>query len=67
MVVMGNAAGTAGVDGRVGVVDPAIGAFAADLLPQGRLVGMAGCGHAPFLEKPAEYQSTLLEFLRGLS
>jgi pimeloyl-[acyl-carrier protein] methyl ester esterase len=50
-----------------GVVDPAIGAFAADLLPQGRLVGMSGCGHAPFLEKPAEYQSTLLEFLRGLS
>ena len=50
-----------------GVVDPAIGAFAADLLPQGRLVNMPGCGHAPFLEKPADYLATLLEYLRGLS
>ena len=50
-----------------GVVDPAIGAFAAELLPQGRFVGFSGCGHAPFLESPAEYQSTLFDFLRELS
>lgn len=50
-----------------GVVDPAIGAFAAELLPQGRFIDMPGCGHGAFLEKPAEYQAALLEFLKGLS
>jgi non-heme chloroperoxidase len=50
-----------------GVVDPAIGAFAADLLPKGRLHVMAGCGHAPFLENPGEYQTVLLEFLREVA
>ena len=49
------------------IVDPAIGSFAADLLPQGRLVTIPDCGHAPFLEHPALYQSALLEFLLGLS
>ena len=47
-----------------GVADPEIGAAAADLLPRGRLVTMAGCGHAPFLERPADYRSELLSFLR---
>lgn len=48
------------------VVDPAIGSFAADLLPQGRLVQMAGCGHAPFLEDPEGYRAALGAFLEAI-
>lgn len=46
-----------------GVVPPDIGKFAADLLPQGQLVNMSGCGHAPFLEDADAYHSALLTFL----
>ena len=49
-----------------GVVDPATGQFAADLLPQGELLMLDNCGHAPFLEQSEAYHARLLEFLAGL-
>jgi pimeloyl-[acyl-carrier protein] methyl ester esterase len=49
-----------------GVVDPAIGGYAADLLPQGKLVTLQGVGHAPFIEKPDEYRTAALGFLQRL-
>ena len=49
------------------VVDPAIGAYAAEQLPQGRLVQMAGCGHAPFLEDPNRYRDALGGFLEAIA
>ena len=48
------------------VVDPAIGAFAAEVLPQGELSTMAGCGHAPFVEDPSGYREALLSFLEHI-
>jgi non-heme chloroperoxidase len=48
------------------VVDPNIGRAAAELLPAGRLLELAGSGHAPFLEEPDAYQGALLEFLAEL-
>jgi pimeloyl-[acyl-carrier protein] methyl ester esterase len=49
-----------------GVADPGIGRTAAELLPNGRLVEMADCGHTPFLEDPEAYHRALLEFLGEL-
>lgn len=46
-----------------GVVPADISAFAADLLPNGKLVTMPGCGHAPFLEDMDTYHSALFSFL----
>lgn len=50
-----------------GVVDPAIGEFAANLAPQGTLAIMDGCGHTPFIEDPAAYRDALSGFLTALT
>lgn len=50
-----------------GVVAPGIAAFAAQLLPQGRLAVMKGCGHAPFIEDRATYRNLLHGFLKGIA
>lgn len=55
------------VGGRDGVVAPEIGRASAALLPNARLVELAGCGHAPFLEDPVGYHAALLDFLRSLA
>ena len=52
---------------RDGVVPPGIAAFAADLLPRGRLAVMAGCGHAPFLEDAPTYRTLLHDFLGSIA
>jgi len=49
-----------------GVVSPEIGRAAAELLPAGRIVELAGCGHAPFLERPDAYHRELMSFLGDL-
>lgn len=49
-----------------GVAAPGIAVAASELLPQGKLVMMEGCGHAPFLEDPERYHRELGEFLAGL-
>jgi len=48
------------------IVPHDIGAAAADLLPDGRLVTFDNSGHAPFLEETARYRDELLGFLAGL-
>ncbi len=50
-----------------GVVDPAIGEFAAELCPNGQLVVLEGCGHTPFIEDPAAYRAALSPFLTSVS
>lgn len=54
------------VGGQDGVAPPEIGRFAADLLPNGRLLEMADCGHGPFVEDPETYHAELLAFLESL-
>ena len=49
-----------------GVVPAAICQVAAELLPQGRYVEFAGCGHAPFIEDREQYLGLLTEFLSGV-
>jgi len=49
-----------------GVVDPAIGEFAANLCPNGTLAVMDGCGHTPFIEDPDAYRSAVGRFLSAL-
>jgi pimeloyl-[acyl-carrier protein] methyl ester esterase len=48
------------------IVPHDIGAAAAEMLPDGRLVTFENSGHAPFLEETARYREELLGFLRGL-
>ena len=48
-----------------GVVPAAIGRFAADTLPNGKILEFEDCGHAPFLEDADRYHAGLLEFLGG--
>jgi len=50
-----------------GVVDPAIGEFAANLCPNGNLAVLDGCGHTPFIEDPAAYRAALTPFLISVS
>ncbi len=50
-----------------GVVPADIGRFAANLLPNGELLVMEGCGHAPFLEAPDQYHDALLTYLAKLA
>jgi|GEM_PF-194854 len=50
-----------------GVVDPAIGDFAAELCPNGQLVVLEGCGHTPFIEDPAAYRAAVSPFLNSIS
>lgn len=50
-----------------GVVDPAIGAFAANLCPNGQQADMPGCGHTPFIEDPEAYRHALSAFLSGIT
>ena len=50
-----------------GVVDPAIGEFAANLCPAGELAVMNGCGHTPFIEDAQAYRSALGGFLERIS
>jgi len=50
-----------------GVVDPAIGAFAAQLCPNGQSVVLDGCGHTPFIEDPEAYRAALTSFLTSIS
>lgn len=49
-----------------GVVVPDIGRAAAEMLPTSRLVELAGCGHAVFLEDPEAYHRELTAFVGGL-
>ena len=46
-----------------GVVPADIGRFAANTLPDAKLVVFDGCGHAPFLEDAEGYHAALLDFL----
>jgi pimeloyl-ACP methyl ester carboxylesterase len=48
------------------IVPHDIGAAAADLLPDGRLVTFDNSGHATFLEETARYNQELVGFLAGL-
>lgn len=48
------------------VVAPEICRAAAEMLPNARLVELAGCGHAPFLEDPEAYHRELAAFVNGL-
>ena len=48
------------------IVSHDIGAAAADLLPEGRLVTFDNSGHAPFLEETARYRDELIGFIRSL-
>lgn len=48
------------------IVPHDIGAAAAEMLPDGRLVTFENSGHAPFLEETARYREELLGFLRQL-
>lgn len=50
-----------------GVVDPAIGEFAAKLAPKGELAVMEGCGHTPFIEDPAAYRAAVGGFLKSVA
>ena len=54
------------VGGQDGVVPPDIGRFAADCLPNGRLLEMADCGHGPFIEDAPTYHAELLRYLAAL-
>lgn len=54
------------VGSQDGVAPADIGRFAADCLPEGRLLEMAECGHAPFIEDADAYHTELLAFLDGL-
>ena len=55
------------VGARDQIVAPDIVRHAAALAPQGRAVEFAESGHAPFLEEPARYVATVLEFLNSLT
>lgn len=50
-----------------GVVDSAIGEYAANLAPQGQLAVMTGCGHTPFIEDPAAYRAAVGGFLESIA
>ena len=50
-----------------GVVPIDIGRFAHSLLAHSTLHEIDDCGHAPFLEHPAEYHGQLLDFLKGIA
>ncbi len=50
-----------------GVVDPAIGEFAANLAPHGQLAVMDGCGHTPFIEDPTAYRDAVGRFLASIA
>lgn len=50
-----------------GVVPPGIAEFASELLPQGELAMMNGCGHAPFIEDRVTYSNLLHGFLQALA
>jgi pimeloyl-[acyl-carrier protein] methyl ester esterase len=54
------------VGGQDGVAPADIGRFAAQCLPNSRLVEMADCGHGPFLEDSGTYHAELLGFLAEL-
>jgi len=54
------------VGGLDGVVVPDIGRYAAHLMPNGTLLELANCGHAPFLEDADAYHAGLLKFLGEL-
>lgn len=51
------------VGGSDTIIDPEIGRLAAGYARNGQVVELAECGHAPFLEAPAEYGNALLAFL----
>jgi len=55
------------VGAKDGVAAPGIGRAAAEMLANARLLEMADCGHAPFLEDPAAYHSALLAFAEEVS
>jgi pimeloyl-ACP methyl ester carboxylesterase len=46
------------------IVSPAYGRAFAERIPGAEFSKLAACGHYPYLEKPAEFVSTLREFLR---
>ena len=54
------------VGGQDGVAPPEIGRFAADCLPNARLLEMSDCGHGPFLEDADTYHAELLAYLGSL-
>jgi pimeloyl-ACP methyl ester carboxylesterase len=47
------------------IVDPALSEQAARLLPQGRLLSIPECGHAPHLERPGLVNRLVVRFLAG--
>lgn len=49
------------------LVAPEKSEWMANLLPQSRLVKMEGAGHLAMMEKPAEFNQALNEFLKSLS
>jgi pimeloyl-ACP methyl ester carboxylesterase len=54
------------IGARDAVVDPDIERAASRHLPNARALELAECGHAPFLEDPAQYHDALLDFLRDI-
>lgn len=50
-----------------GVVPIGIGRVANELLANSEMIELPECGHAPFLEYPAAYQQSLLNFLNRLT
>jgi pimeloyl-ACP methyl ester carboxylesterase len=48
------------------IVDPQQTAAAAALLPRGELNVLAGCGHAPQIEKAGIINRLVVDFLRGV-
>lgn len=49
-----------------GICPASASAFMAERLPMATLKLMQGCGHAPFMTRPDEFNSLLREFLQGL-
>ena len=47
------------------IVDPQQAIAAAGMLPQGKLVVLEHCGHAPQIEKAGVVNRLVTEFLRG--